>query len=100
MELITAYAIYMTGAILLVGLFAIRCPHEDIRTVFALGLAWPVSILGIVAMIIVYSVGWDFDVVKGTQTFGFRRPTNPQARGFAVTVFSIEFQLYSVRKSA
>lgn len=96
MELITAY---LAGIVVLVGLFAIRTPHEDIRTVFALGMAWPLSLVGIVLMMVVYSVGWDLDVVQGTKRFGFRRPSNPQARGFAVTVFGSEIQLYSTKKS-
>ena len=99
MELITAYAIYMTGAILFVGMFAVRVPHESLRTVFALALMWPLSIVAILAMVILSVTGWDFDVAKGTKTFGFRRPTNPNARGFAVTVCGTELQFYAMRKA-
>lgn len=96
MELITAY---LTGIVALIGLFAIRCPHEDVRIVFVLGIAWPLSILGIAVMMLLYAIGWDLDIAKGTKMFGFRRPTNPNARGFAVTVFGSEVQLYSMRKA-
>ena len=99
MELITAYAIYMTGAILLVGMFAVRAPYENLRTVFALALIWPLSIAAILGMVILTTTGWDFDVAKGAKTFGFRRPTNPNARGFAVTVCGTELQFYAMRKA-
>ena len=99
MDILTAYAIYMTGVILLVGLWAARVPHEDVRTVFALALMWPLSLLAVLGMMIMTATGWDIDAVKSTKTFGFRRPTNPLARGFAVTAFGVEFQVYSVRKA-
>lgn len=95
MDLITAYLI---GIVVLIGLFALRTPHEDLRTVFALGIAWPLSVIGIVLMILLYSLRWDLDVAKGTKTFGFRRPTNPQARGWALTLFGTEIQVYTVKR--
>ena len=96
MDLITAYAIYATGVILLVGLWALRVPHEEIRMVFALSVVWPLSIILVIIIAALNSVKWNLDVVKGTQRFGFRRPTNPQARGWAVTVFGQEIQIYRV----
>ncbi len=90
---------YLIGTVALIGLFALRCPHENLRAVFALGVAWPLSILAILAMIVIQAVGWDFDVAEGRKQFGFRRPTNPKARGYALTLFKLEFQLYKVRKA-
>ena len=40
MDFSTAYAIYMTVAILVVGLWAARIPHEDVKVVFILGLGY------------------------------------------------------------
>ncbi len=94
MDLITSY---LMGTVALIGLFALRCPHENLRTVFALGVAWPLSILAILAMIAILAVGWNFDVAEGRKMFGFRKPTNSKARGYALTLFKLEFQLYSVK---
>ena len=99
MELITAYAIYMTGAILLVGMFALRAPYENLRTVFALALMWPLSIAAILGMVILTTTGWNLDVARGSKMFGFRRPNNPNAQGFAVTVFYGEVQVWKTRKA-
>ena len=96
MELITAY---LAGIVALIGLWAWRVPHEDIRIVFLLSLAWPASIVAVIAMIVLNATGWELDFDKGSKQFGFRRPTNPNAQGFAVTVFGTELQFYSQRKN-
>jgi hypothetical protein len=95
MELIV---IYMTGMILLMGMFAWRVPHEDCRIVFLLALIWPLSIVLILFMIFLELVGWKLEVVNSTKMFGFRKPTNPKARGYAVTIFGTEIQLFKVIK--
>ena len=91
MEMITAY---LAGIIVLIGMFAVRVPHENARTVFVLGLIWPVSILSILFLLILNATGWNFEVAPVTKMFGFRRPTNPKARGFAVTLFTVELQFF------
>jgi len=96
MELIVAY---LVGVVVLQGLFALRAPHEDARTVFAICLFWPVSLVLIAGMFLLGAVKWDFDVAESTQRFGYRKPTNPEVKGFAVTVFNTEFQFYSVKKA-
>jgi hypothetical protein len=90
---------YLVGVVVFQGLFAIRAPHEEARTVFALCLFWPVSVVLITGMFLLGAVKWDVDVAESTKKFGFRKPTNPNARGFAVTVFGTEFQFYTVKKS-
>jgi hypothetical protein len=95
MDLLTMYVI---GMIVLMGMFALRSPHENCSTVFVLGLIWPLSIVLIVFMVILTFTSWNFEVVKGTKMFGFRKPTNSKARGFAVTVFGEEVQLFKVVK--
>jgi hypothetical protein len=95
MEMIVAY---LVGVVVLQGLFAIRAPREDAPTVFALCLFWPVSIVLIALMFLLQALRWDFDVAESTTRFGYRKPTNPNARGFAVIVFGTEFQFYSMRK--
>jgi hypothetical protein len=95
MEMIAAY---LTGVVVLQGLFAVRAPHEEALTVFVICLFWPVSIVLIAGMFILSAVKWDIDVAEGTKRFGFRKPTNPNAKGFAVTVFGTEFQFYTTKK--
>lgn len=97
MDFLTAYAIYMTVAILVVGLWATRVPHEDVGVVFVLALIWPFTIVGIVGFVVLNATGWDMDIAKGTKVFGFRRPTNPQIKGFAISVFKQEFQFFAKR---
>jgi hypothetical protein len=96
MEMIVAY---LVGVVVLQGLFALRLPHENGRTVFAICLIWPVSLVLIAGMLLLGAVKWDMDVAESTTRFGFRKPTNPKAKGFAVTVFGTEFQFYSMKKA-
>lgn len=95
MELIVAY---LVGIVVLVGMFAVRVPHEDVRIVFALALAWPLSILAILFMLILNVAGWDLDSAQGKTIFGFRKPGNPLVKGFAVTVFFAEIQFWKKSK--
>lgn len=99
MDFITAYAIYMTVVILMVGTWAVRVPHEDVKMVFILSLVWPISVTAIVGMMLLHATGWDMDMAKGTRLFSYRKPTNPEVRGFAVTFLFQEFQFYSRRKA-
>ena len=98
MDYITAYAIYMTVAILVVGLWATRVPHEDVGIVFVLALIWPFTIGAIIGFVILNATGWDMEVAKGTKMFGVRRPGNPKIKGFAVTVFGNELQFFKASK--
>ncbi len=89
---------YLVGVVVLQGLFAIRAPREEALTVFVLCLFWPVSVVLIAGMFLLSAVGWDMDVAESTKMFGFRKPTNPKARGFAVILFGTEFQFFSMKK--
>ena len=86
--------VYLVGALVLVGMFAVRVPHEDVRVVFTLALAWPLSIAVIVFLFVLNATGWNLDAAKGTKMFSFRRPTNTAVRGFAVTIFYGEVQVW------
>jgi hypothetical protein len=96
MELIVAYLVMV---VVLQGLFALRAPHQDAPTVFALCLCWPVSIVLIAFMFLLSAVGWEIDTAENTKMFGFRKPTNTKVRGFAITLFGTEIQFYSVKKA-
>ncbi len=96
MEMIVAY---LAGVVVLQGLFALRAPHEEALTVFVLCLFWPVSIVLMVLLVLMQLVRWEVEVAESTKRFGFRKPTNPKAKGFAVTVFNTEFQFYSLKKA-
>jgi glucan phosphoethanolaminetransferase (alkaline phosphatase superfamily) len=90
--------LYLSGALALIGLFALRAPHENLRTVFALAIMWPLSILLIIVFILMSMTNWNIDSAMNTKMFGFRRPTNPNAKGFAVTIFYVELQFYKTLK--
>ena len=96
MDFITAY---LVGFVALVGMFALRAPHENLRTVFVLAVAWPLSILAILAMVLMTFTGWNLDVAKGSKMFGFRKPTNTGVTGFAITVFYGEVQFWKTCKT-
>ena len=96
MEFITAY---LAGALVLVGMFAWRVPHENLRVVFALALVWPASIAAILFMVVLTLTGWDLDVARGSKMFGFRKPTNKEVKGFAISLFYGEVQFWKARKA-
>ena len=98
MDILTAYAVYMTGAILFVGMFAVRVPYENIRTVFALALMWPLSFLVILTMVLMNFTGWNVDAAQGTKMFGFRRPTHAGVHGFAISICYGEVQFWKAKK--
>jgi hypothetical protein len=91
--------IYMLGFIFTVGAFAVRARDVDTRTLFVIALAWPISMAFTLLIVLLSLFKWDLDVAESPKLFGFRRPTNPKARGFAVTVFGTEIQFYGPRKT-
>jgi hypothetical protein len=96
MDYVTAY---LAGMVLINGMFALRSPHEDLRTVFVLAVFWPVSILAILFMILITATGWDFDVdTNAGKMFNYRKPTNPEVKGFGLCLVGIEFQVYKKLK--
>jgi len=92
MELITAY---LVGIVVVNGLWAMRVPHEDVRTVFLLAILWPLTIVAILFMVAITATGWNFDVdTSAGVMYNYRKPTNPKAKGFALCLLGVEFQLY------
>ena len=95
MDFITSYAIYMTVAFIVVGLWAMRVPHENVKIVFILAFVWPITIVAILGFALIQATGWDFDVdTSAGMMYNFRKPTNPKAKGFALCLLGVEFQLY------
>ena len=95
MEFITAY---LAGVVALTALWALRVPHENVRTVFALAMMWPLSIVAVLFMVVLSATGWDLDVARGSKMFGFRKPTNKEVQGFAISLFYGEVQFWKARK--
>ena len=96
MDLMTL-TIYLAGALTIVGLWAARVPHEDVRIVFMLAIFWPLTIVAVLFMVVVTATGWDFDVdTSAGKMYNFRKPTNPKAKGFALCLLGVEFQLYKL----
>lgn len=90
--------IYMAGVILMAAAFAIRTPYQDLRMVALLSLFWPLTLVFTLFMSIIWAIKWDFDVAASSKMFGFRKPTNPEVTGFAITVFKSELQFWKKRK--
>lgn len=96
MDFITAY---LAGIVVVNGLWALRVPHENVRIVFVLALVWPLTILAVLFMVAVTATGWAFDVdTAAGLMYNFRKPTNPKAKGFALCLLGVEFQLYKLVK--
>jgi hypothetical protein len=92
MDFITAY---LAGIVVVNGLWAMRVPREDVRIVFILALVWPLTIVAVLFMIGVTATGWDFDVdTQAGKMYNFRKPTNPEVKGFGLCLLGVEFQLY------
>lgn len=94
MELTTIYLLF---ALAVVGMFAVRVPHENVRVVFVLALVWPVSIAFIIFFLAMDLIGWNVDAAKGDKMFGFRRPSNANVRGFAISIFYGEVQVWKLK---
>ena len=95
MDMITAY---MAGFILVVGAFALRARDVESRTLFLIAMFWPLSMAFALFVYLLSIVGADMDVQDSERMFGFRRPTNPEVQGFAVTVFYSEVQFWKKSK--
>ena len=89
--------IYMAGVIALAIAFAVRTPYQDLRTVVILSLLWPLSLVVMVFYTMLSVIKWDMDIVKVDKWFGFRKPSNSKATGFAVTIFKNEIQIFKAR---
>lgn len=94
----TEITIYMAGVIVMAAAFAIRTPDQDLRMVVLLSLFWPLSLMFVLFMSIIWAIKWDFDVAPGAKMFGFRKPTNPEVKGFGITLFKNELQFWKKRK--
>ena len=86
--------IYLTGFVITVGAFAVRAPDVESRTLFLIAASWPLSMLFALFIYLLSAVGADLDVQDSDKMFGFRRPTNPKVKGFAITVFHSEVQFW------
>ena len=94
------YAIgYVAVIFVLQAIAAVRTPREDCQVVVFATVLWPLMIVLVAGSFLLDAVGWGFDAVKGTKMFGARKPTNTEVRGFAVTLFYVEFQLWKARKA-
>lgn len=95
--MIVAALVYLAGFIIMMLAAAVRTPSTEVRPAALLALMWPVILPLILLMLLADAVGWtlDFDIVG--KPFGYRKPTNPAAKGFAVTVFYFELRVFKGR---
>ena len=94
------YAVgYVVIVFVLQAIAAVRTPHEDCQIAIFATVFWPLMIILVGGSFLLDAVGLGFDMVKGTKMFGARRPTNPEIKGFALTLFRVEFQVWKARKA-
>ena len=94
------YAIgYVVSIFVLQAIAAVRTPREDAQVVIIASMFWPFFLVLVAGSFLLDAVGWGFDAVKGTKMFGARRPTNTEVRGFAITLFYVEFQMWKAKKA-
>ena len=94
------YAIgYVVSIFVLQAIAAVRTPREDCQVVIFATVFWPLMVVLIAGSFLLDAVGWGFDAVKGAKMFGARKPTNTQVRGFAITLFYVEFQMWKAKKA-
>ena len=91
--------IYFVGFIATVGAFAIRARDVESRTLFLIAISWPLSMAFALFIYALSIAGADMDVRDSDKMFGFRKPTNPKVRGFAITVFHSEVQFWKGPKA-
>ena len=91
--------IYLTGVFAFIVLFAMRTPDTDAKFMFRAVLVWPFSLTVILIVLAWSAIGWEVEVWPVEKRFGFRKPAaNGMVRGFAVTLFGNEFQVYKHRQ--
>ena len=86
--------VYMAGVIIMMIAFAVRTSNVDIDSAVILSIFWPLSILAMILLKSLWTFNWDMDIVGVNKCFGYRKPTNPEMKGFAVIIFKLEFQLW------
>lgn len=92
------YAIsYIAIAFVIQASAAVRNPMENTQTVFVASWFWIFILPLVAASFFLDAIGWDFDMVRSPKWIGFRRSSNPQITGYAVSLFKIELQLFKVK---
>jgi hypothetical protein len=93
------YAIgYVAAIFFLQAVAAFRTPNQDCQAVIIGSVLWPVFLVLVLGSLFMDWIGWDMDTQRGLTMFGFRKPTNTKVRGFALTLFRVEFQVWKARK--
>ena len=85
---------YLVGALATLVLFAIRTPDTEVRPAAVICAFWPVIVPLILLTVLFDAFGWNFDFDPVKVPFGFRKATNPNVNGFAITILFVEFKVY------
>ena len=95
------YAIgYIAITFVIQALAAVRNPMENTQTIFVASWFWILILPLVACSFALDAIGWGFDMARNDKIVYFRKPTNPQLKGFAVTLLTFEFQFYSKKKGA
>ena len=92
------YAIgYMVSILAFQALAAWRTPNQDFLVAFIGSVFWPFFLVLIIGAFALDAIGWDMDVARNDKMAYFRKPTNPKVKGYAITLFTFEFQFYKTK---
>jgi hypothetical protein len=85
---------YIAIVFVLQALLVYKGSTDDTKALFTISWFWIISIPFISLVILFDKLGWRLDIESNNKIFGFRKPTNKKVKGFALTLFWNEFQIY------
>lgn len=89
------YAIgYIAITFVIQAIAAVRTPYESTQTIFVASVFWILILPLVACSFALDAIGWGFDTSRNDKIVYFRKPTNPNVRGFAVTLLTVEFQFF------
>ena len=89
--------VYLAGLVATIVLAAIRTPDTEVRPIAIIAAIWPVVLPFVLLNLLLSTLDWELDIDLVKKPFGFRKPTNPEVMGFAVTLLWMEFRVFKAR---
>lgn len=89
--------VYLAGLVATIALAAIRTPDSEVRPTAIIAAIWPVVLPLVLLNLILSTLDWELDIDTVNKPLGWRKPTNPEVTGFAVTVLWLEFRVFKAR---
>ncbi len=81
---------YLVGMTITLIVLMIQTPDTSVDVAGTICILWPIMVVYGIILLGLDSKGWDFDLQYGKKIFG-KRKLNDGNRGFAITLFYVEF---------